>query len=72
MLTQAQLERKVEVFTTNGKKPEAQVVISKVGYAPAKLDEHAALLAAIRLGHSSCARCVEGAETGHRGRSRRP
>jgi hypothetical protein len=53
MLTQAELERKVEVFTTNGKKPEAQVVISKVGYTPAKLDEHAALLAAVRQGHAS-------------------
>jgi hypothetical protein len=53
MLTQAQLERKVEVFTTNGKKPEAQAVISKVGYTPVKLDEHATLLAAIRQGHST-------------------
>ena len=53
MLSQAQLERKVEVFTTNGKKPEAQAVIGKVGYVPAKLDEHATLLADIRLGHST-------------------
>jgi hypothetical protein len=53
MLTQAELERKVEVFTTNGKKPEAQAVIGKVGYVPAKLDEHATLLADIRLGHST-------------------
>jgi hypothetical protein len=53
MSTQAELERKVEVFTTNGKKPEAQAVISKVGYGPAKLDEHGTLLTAVRLGHST-------------------
>ena len=53
MLSQAELERKVEVFTTNGKKPEAQAVIGKVGYGPAKLDEQATLLADIRLGHAA-------------------
>jgi len=53
MLSQAELERKVEVFTTNGKKPEAQAVIGKVGYLPAKLDEQAILLADIRLGHAA-------------------
>ena len=53
MLSQAQLERKVEVFTTNGKKPEAQTVIGKVGYGPAKLDEQATLLGDIRLGHAA-------------------
>ena len=53
MLSQAELERKVEVFTTNGKKPEAQAIISKVGYPPAKLDEQATVLADIRLGHAA-------------------
>jgi len=53
MLSQAELERKVEVFTTNGKKPEAQAVIGKVGYGPAKLDEQATLLADIRLWHTA-------------------
>jgi hypothetical protein len=60
MLTQAELERKVEVFTTNGKQLGAQAVIGKVGYVPAKLDEHAALLAAIRLGHSAVPDALKG------------
>ena len=60
MLTQAQLERKVEVFTTNGKQPGAQAVIGKVGYAPPKLDEQAALLGRIRLGHSTVPDALKG------------
>src|SRR3989304_462011 len=60
MLTQAELERKVEVFTANGKQPGAQAVIGKVGYTPPKLDEQAALLGRIRLGHSTVPDALKG------------
>ncbi len=53
MLTQAQLEHKVEVFTANGQQAKAQAVIGKVGCTPPILTEHATLLARIRLGHST-------------------
>ncbi len=47
-MTQTILERRVEILVINGKQPEAQVVIAGVGYAPAALDEGAALLDVVR------------------------
>jgi len=49
-LSQAQLERRVEVLVINGKRPEAQAVIPRVGYNPAALDGGAALLEKVRQG----------------------
>jgi hypothetical protein len=49
-LSQAKLERRVEVLVSNGKLPAAQAVIAAVGYTPAGLEQGAALLAAVRTG----------------------
>ena len=50
-LTQAQLERKAESLTANGLRPDAQAVLSAVGYTPPKLDEGRALVTALKADH---------------------
>ena len=52
-LTIAQLIRKAEIFVTNGALPEAQAVLSGVGYGPTELTNAQTLVNTVKAGHAS-------------------